>query len=176
MSGLTAGIVIVSDRATSGERPDQTAPLLAAALSAHGFTAELPPAVVPDERDKIAAAIRALAARVSIVLTSGGTGIGARDVTPEATRGVIDREIPGLGEAMRAASRSKTVLADLSRATAGTAGRALVVNLPGSPKGAVECLEAVVKTFAHAAKLLSSAPADCAADAAAARRAPDRRA
>ncbi len=176
MSGARVAIVIVSDRAAAGTRPDETAPLLAALIAERGHVAVMPATVVPDERAAIGAAIRVNAARADVVLTSGGTGIAVRDLTPEATRDVIDRELPGFGEAMRAASRAKTPLADLSRATAGTLGRALVVNLPGSPKGAVECLAAVIPMFAHAVKLLASAPADCATDADSARRAPDRRA
>jgi len=96
-----------------------------------------------------------------VVLTSGGTGVGPRDVTVEATRAVIEREIPGLGEAMRMKSFAATPTALLSRATAGTLGAALIVNLPGSPKGAVECLGVVLPVVAHAARLLAGGVADC---------------
>ena len=98
------------------------------------------------------------------MLTSGGTGIGPRDVTPEATRAVVEHEIPGLGEAMRAASRATVPTADLSRATAGSLGASLVVNLPGSPKGAAECLAAVLPALLHGLRLRAGAVADCAAD------------
>lgn len=162
---FTARIVIVSDRGFRGERADATAPQLSAVLATRGIVCE--PAgvrIVPDERATIVAELRAAAAAADLVLTSGGTGLGARDVTPEATRDVIDRELPGFGEAMRAASRGKTPFADLSRATAGSCGGALVVNLPGSPKGAVECLEAVLLAIPHALKLLRGAVADCQAE------------
>lgn len=156
-----AAIVIVSDRGARGERADATAPLLREVLERAGFACAAA-VVVPDERGAIAAAIRAAAGTADLVLTSGGTGIAPRDVTPEATRDAVEREIPGFGEAMRAASRSKTPFADLSRATAGTLRRALVVNLPGSPRGAVECLEAVLPMTGHAVKLLRGAVKDCA--------------
>ena len=92
--------------------------------------------------------------QVSAIFTTGGTGVAARDVTPEATRAVIDREIPGLGELMRARGRESTLLAVLSRAIAGTRGRVLIVNLPGSPKGAVESLDAIVEVVPHVLELL----------------------
>lgn len=157
---MRAIVVIVSDRRSRGEAHDETAPRLEAVLVPHGF--ELAPVVVvPDERDAIAAALRDAATRARLVVTSGGTGIGPRDVTPEATRSVLDKEIPGFGEAMRAVSRTKTPFADLSRATAGTLGDALVVNLPGSPKGAEECLRAVLPSVLHGLKSLAGAIKDC---------------
>jgi molybdenum cofactor synthesis domain-containing protein len=116
--------------------------------------------LIEDERARIAGAIREAAAEADVVLTSGGTGIAPRDVTPEATRDVVEKELPGFGEAMRAASRAATPFADLSRATAGVAGRALVVNLPGSPKGARECLAVVLPMLQHAVRVLSNAASD----------------
>ncbi|MBK6941137.1 MAG: MogA/MoaB family molybdenum cofactor biosynthesis protein [Planctomycetes bacterium] len=157
---MKAVVVIVSDRRSKGEAKDETAPRLAALLAAAGFEL-LPVIIVPDERDAIAAALRDAAARCELVVSSGGTGIGPRDVTPEATRDVLDKEIPGFGEAMRAVSRSKTPFADLSRATAGTCGSAMVVNLPGSPKGAEECLGAVLPPVMHGLKSLAGAVKDC---------------
>jgi molybdenum cofactor synthesis domain-containing protein len=119
--------------------------------------------IVADDRAQIAARLGELAAAVPLVLTSGGTGVGPRDVTVEATRDVIERELPGLGEAMRAASLSSTPLAMLSRATAGVRGRSLIVNLPGSPRGSVECLAVVLRPIGHALDLIAGAVTDCAA-------------
>jgi molybdenum cofactor synthesis domain-containing protein len=111
---------------------------------------------IPDETSEIAARLSTLAdgGQVSAIFTTGGTGVAPRDVTPEATRAVIDREIPGLGELMRASGRQATPLAVLSRSLAGTRGRVLIVNLPGSPKGAVESLDAIVELVPHVLELL----------------------
>jgi len=160
LNRLRAAIVIVSDRSARGERPDETAPLLTNLLLAAGFEVPSEPTIVPDELPSIAKAIRESSKSAAVVLTSGGTGIAPRDVTPEATRAVIDREIPGFGEAMRSASRKKTPFADLSRATAGTHGTSVVVNLPGSPKGAQECLTAVLPMLKHACRVLSGPVVD----------------
>lgn len=158
---MRVAILTVSDRSHRGERADAAGPALAEAVRA------LPGAVVareivPDERREIADAIRRLAADADVVLTTGGTGLGPRDVTPEATREVIEREAPGFGEEMRRRSLAITPNAIVSRATAGTVGRALVVNLPGSPKAAVECLGFVADGLRHAVRLLTGGPADCA--------------
>ena len=153
-------LILASDRVSRGERDDATAARLGPVLAGAGLALDEVLAV-PDERAALAAALRQAAARAELVLTSGGTGIAPRDVTPEATRDVIEREIPGLGEAMRAVSLAKVPTAALSRATAGTLGGALIVNLPGSPKGAEECLAAVLPAVKHGLKLLAGAVRDC---------------
>lgn len=153
---LRVAVLTVSDRSFRGEREDRSGPAVADAvrrlLGAEVVSVE----VVPDERDVIAWNLTRLAdyVPVDLVLTTGGTGISPRDVTPEATRSVISAELPGLPEAMRAASRAALPAAMLSRQVAGVRGKTLVVNLPGSPRGAVECLEAVAAALPHAAALL----------------------
>ena len=153
---LGVAVLTVSDRSFRGEREDRGGPAVAdAARSLLGAdVVEL--LVVPDEKDDIAWNLTRLAdnVRVDLVLTTGGTGISERDVTPEATRAVITRELPGLGEAMRAASRAALPTAMLSRQVAGIRGKTLVVNLPGSPRGAVECLEAIAAALPHAVAML----------------------
>ncbi|MEK7873890.1 MAG: MogA/MoaB family molybdenum cofactor biosynthesis protein [Chloroflexota bacterium] len=113
-------------------------------------------AIVPDERERIAEVLREWAdsGQVDLILTTGGTGLGPRDVTPEATRDVLDREAPGLAEAMRADTLKKTPFAMISRQVAGARGRCLIVNLPGSPKAVRECLEVVLPVLPHAVELL----------------------
>ncbi len=164
MSLPLAHVVVVSDRAFSGVRPDETAPLLIQALRAARFAAD--PAevsIVSDDQDRIVACLRSVLARPEprLILTTGGTGVAVRDVTPEATRTILERELPGLGEAMRAASLKVTPLAAASRALAGVAAGRLVVNLPGSPRGAVECFEAIAVVSRHVIDLLSREGGDC---------------
>lgn len=148
MTAWRTAIVIVSDRAARGERADETADLLRPVLEAAGFQ---PGAVlvVEDDRTKIAQVLRAAARDHALVLTSGGTGVAARDVTPEATRDVLDAEIPGLGEEMRRRSLEKTIHAIGSRALGGAYGQSLILNLPGRPTGAVECFGFVAKALPH---------------------------
>ena len=145
---IPATLIVVSDRAAAGERADETAAQLGPVLAEHGFTLATT-VVVPDGRIEIALALRAAAARTPLVLTTGGTGIAARDVTPEATRDVLDVELPGLGEEMRRRSLASTIHALGSRATGGAIGSAVVVNLPGRPRGAVECFGYVARALAH---------------------------
>ena len=152
-------LIVVSDRAAAGTRPDATAGLLAPVLEARGFRLAAT-VVVPDERPRLAQAIRDAAAAGGLVLTTGGTGIAPRDVTPEATRDVIEREVPGLPEEIRRRSAEKTLKALGSRAVAGTLGRALVLNLPGRPAGAVEAFEFVADVLGHLVDLLAGPVAD----------------
>lgn len=157
-----ATVITVSDRASAGVYEDRTGPAVAAFLAERGYeVAET--LVIPDERADIEAALRAAAEKdLALALTCGGTGFSLRDVTPEATEAVCDRRVPGLPEAMRAASAAITDRVWLSRATAGICGRTLIVNLPGSPRAAVENLEAVVGPLAHGLDILRGGPATCA--------------
>ena len=160
---IRVAVITVSDRCHRGEREDLGGPAVATAA------ADLPGEVVwteivPDDRGEISAALVRSAGQADLVLTTGGTGLAPRDVTPEATRDVIEREAPGFGEEMRRRSMEITPHAAGSRATAGTIGQALVVNLPGSPKGAVECLGFVGQAAVHAVGLLAGAQTDCTQD------------
>jgi molybdenum cofactor synthesis domain-containing protein len=147
-------LVVVSDRAAAGTRPDETAALLRPVLAAAGFDLGTV-VVVPDDGPRIEEALRTAARRGGLVLTTGGTGVAPRDVTPEATRRVIEKEVPGLVEHVRARSAATHPKALGSRAVAGTAGRALVLNLPGRPEGAVEAFGFVAEVLPHLLDLLA---------------------
>lgn len=156
-AALRVGIVTVSDRASRGEYPDQSGPAVHAALD-QGLRSAWTPVTrcVPDDCAAIEQALVALAddARCDLVLTTGGTGPAPRDVTPEATQAVCDRLLPGLGEAMRAASLVRVPTAMLSRQVAGLRGACLVINLPGKPAAVAECLPVVLPAIAHCVVLL----------------------
>jgi molybdopterin adenylyltransferase len=147
-AGIPTVLVVVSDRAAAGVRADRTAGLLGPVLEASGFSIARV-VTVPDERARIAEAIRAAARDAALVLTTGGTGVAPRDVTPEATRDALDYEVPGLGEEMRRRSLETTPKALGSRALGGVLGRAVVVNLPGRPEGAVDCFRHVAEALPH---------------------------
>lgn len=159
---MKAGILTVSDRSSRGERKDVSGPALGAWLSERGVEAARLE-VVPDEEDLVSAVLRRWADEegYEIILTTGGTGVSPRDVTPEATLRVITRTIPGFGERMRSRSLEKTPTAIVSRAVAGVRKRSLIINLPGSPKGAVENLEAVWDAVPHAVAKIRGDDSEC---------------
>jgi molybdenum cofactor synthesis domain-containing protein len=150
----SAHVITVSDRVSAGTMSDGSGPALVAALKQAGFSVS-GPEVVPDSRERITEVIIAAASGgADVVVTTGGTGVGPRDVTPQATAALLDFEVPGIGEEMRRAGAASTPLAALSRAMAGVRGRTLIINVPGSVRGATESLAAVMPLLAHAVDLL----------------------
>jgi molybdopterin adenylyltransferase len=150
---MNAAVLTVSDRVSRGEAEDGSGDVLAALLKGDGY--EVARRVVPDEAEQIAAAIEELAAAAQLVLTTGGTGLAPRDVTPEATRTVLEREAPGIAEALRADSIARTPHGLLSRGVAGVLGRTLVVNLPGSTGGCRDGYAVLRPALGHALSLLA---------------------
>lgn len=151
---LTAAVVTVSDSSARGEREDLGGPAVAAALERHNFRI-VAREILPDEEPVIREALIRLCAQARFVITTGGTGVAARDVTPEATRTVCSRLIEGVAERMRSEGAKKTKFAALSRAVCGVRGESVILNLPGKPSGAVESLEAVIDLIPHILRLLS---------------------
>ncbi|HET7559819.1 MAG TPA: MogA/MoaB family molybdenum cofactor biosynthesis protein [Limnochordia bacterium] len=152
---IHVGILTVSDKGSLGERHDRSGDLIAELVAQAGFLVHVRE-IIPDDRDLIVLWLKEMAdrRRCDLVLTTGGTGLGPRDVTPDATIQVLDYAVPGIAEAMRAAGRAHTPMAMLSRAVAGVRGRCLIINLPGSPKGVRENLDAVMAAVPHAIETL----------------------
>ena len=155
------GILTVSDKGWRGERQDKSGEVVREILS--GIDAQIANYdIIPDEKELIAAKLVKWADDVDIIITTGGTGLSPRDITPEATLSVVDRIAPGVAEAMRLASLKKTPTAMLSRAVAGTRGGCLIINLPGSPKAVRECLEPILPALPHAVETLKGQVSECA--------------
>jgi molybdenum cofactor synthesis domain-containing protein len=160
---FSAGILTISDKGSRGERIDESGKVIKEILAALGARV-LKYEIVPDDREVISAKLAEWvdSEGIELILTTGGTGLTPRDVTPEATLAVIDKEVPGFAEAMRAESLKKTPMAVLSRAVAGIRKRSLIINLPGSPRAVRECMEVVSPALNHAIETLRGQSGDCA--------------
>lgn len=159
---FTFGIITVSDKGYTGQREDKSGPALEKILKSIGGKI-VRKIIVPDERKTISRALTNMTDEhcIDLILTTGGTGFAARDITPEATLDVIEKQVPGIPEAMRFISMQKTTKAMLSRAVAGIRKGSLIINLPGSPKGAAECLEAVLPALPHGILILQGKTGEC---------------
>lgn len=160
---IKVGIITVSDKGSQGEREDKAGPLIRQMITEKGWEVTAS-AIIPDEQKLIEAKLVEYADQLSLdlVLTTGGTGFAERDVTPEATLAVIQKETPGLAEAMRQESLKVTPMAMLSRAVAGIRGKTLIVNLPGSPKAVQECLNVILPALGHGIEILKGSAGECA--------------
>jgi molybdopterin adenylyltransferase len=163
---MRLGIITVSDKGSRGEREDLSGGVIKELMEGVGAASQRYD-MIPDEADVIAARLAEWAddADLDVIITTGGTGLAERDVTPEATRTILDREIPGFGEMMRLETLKHTPMAILSRATAGTRGKTLIINLPGSPKAVRECLSAVLPAIPHAVEIITGVVTEHAAPA-----------
>ncbi len=157
---ITIGVLTISDSGAKGVREDTSGENIRAIVTQLPDAVIEAGAIIPDERELIEATLCEWsdAKQLNLILTTGGTGLAPRDVTPEATRAVIDREAPGIAEAMRAISLQHTPFGMLSRGVVGTRGRTLIINLPGSPKAVKECLEYILPVLPHAVNLLTEGP------------------
>lgn len=158
---ITACVLTLSDKASVGKREDESGPVVREVLEQAGISVKHWE-ILPDSKELIMQKLINHARNVDLIITTGGTGLSPRDVTPDATLAVVDREVPGIAEAMRAASLAKTQRAMLSRAAAGVKGKTLIINLPGSPKGARENLEAVLDVIPHAVEKIKGSDEECA--------------
>lgn len=157
--GISFGVVTLSDKGSVGQREDLSGPAIGEFLAALGDVTVYE--VLPDAKELIKAKLIELTDKVDVIITTGGTGLSPRDVTPEATLEIIDREIPGIAEAMRQAGISKTKMAMLSRAVAGQRGKTLIINLPGSLRAVKENLEFIIDIIPHAVEKIKGDPTDC---------------